>query len=256
MRIILTPRTLTRLSHLTLACDPHIQGALQHILIERSGDVIRWCATNGRLLVQINTPVVTPTDDTEDTAIPHRLVVNGPGWTSALNILRKSQPTKRTPDYMAVSLEPGRAAIRLQMGTVVAVVPVMDQSYPMIQPLLARWRGHSFIPALQSFDPQLLAAATKIICNKEALLLWTPTLPGSTLPQVFAGTKFSPDVSLSVTQADLVKTLSHPAMWADAEMLVLVMGIARIGIKAAPGPVAFLAADTANDPGSPSSVAA
>jgi hypothetical protein len=206
---------LTRLANLRHALDLSARGALAHVCIRVTGDAAFITASTGTILAIVR---LAPSDYDGE---PVEITVDGAQFTVACATLAKADHATMT--RLVINTEDHE--VRLTRGTVVCVARVHDIPYPLRSDFMDHFAGQTFVPAIGSYAPSLVATAGRIIGapRRTALLFWSP----STNANVAAcwSSEIDAPASLPVTT---VSTLLHqPAFFMSSDILAVIWPLRR-----------------------------
>ncbi len=219
--ITLAAAIVARLARLSLACDTSTTAALSHICFRIRGSIARFIATDGRLLAILRSEI---TDEAEAEAQPLDLdldlLLDGTQLTAAASAIANLKLT-RLPVTLTIDLAAKEARLSTRHGA--HLIRIRDGTYPSVDGLLARYSGYSWVPSIGTYQTSLLARAEKIARLKPTMLFSSPVPSGSQLLQAWnAGAAQG-----TVDAAALRIATASPAVWADHELLILIMPITR-----------------------------
>ena len=217
--------TLSRIASLRHATEIGATGALAHVHLALSKDTARLTATEGRLLAILRLPVSDIDGDPIES-----LLLDGAMLNTAAALLIKA-----TGSVVRFTIDTEAREVRLVRGTVVAIVRTLALAYPVTTHFLDRYRGQTLVPAIASFSPSLLNAATKIVGAKQGnLLLWSPTTD-SDVARCWSG-----DTTAPLSRDAMGSLVRAPGIWTDgANLMILLMPVTRSSTDA-PDIAAFL----------------
>jgi len=221
---------LVRLAQLHLAIDES-PGPLCRISCQIRGTRVRFIATNGRWLAILAIDITPAAEADID------LLLDAGQLTSACKTISKIKSRIFPPVDFTIDLD--RKEARFSNAHAAAVVKIHDGTFPALDHVISRVSGHRWVPSVSTLDLRLVTAAAKIIGRPNPLFV-SAVPPASHAPRLWGSD--APDQDRSVALDDVRHLARQPAMWADAELLVLVMGITRSGDEHQLDLVPFIAA--------------
>jgi hypothetical protein len=212
MTIFTIPRlTADRLSRLHLACADET-GPLGGISVRVTPTVVRFAATNGRLLASLVVPLDVLTGE------PLDAILDATQFTAAVKAAAKGSGGR-------ITVEIGAKEARITNGTSSAIVRRIEGTYPRVEHVWTRTAGRQWVPTMSSLDPVLLGIAQKISGQKSAVLMSSPVDPAARLDRLWSVAGPGPDDRLDLVQAR--QAVIAPGYWADDSLAILVMPVAR-----------------------------
>ncbi len=202
-----------RLSRIALACADD-RTAISHIGIRATSSVIRFAATNGRILASLVVPVDLLVGEPADAVLDREQFV------AAMKIAARG-----TGQRIVVEIGPREA--RVSNGTTSAIVRRVDGTFPNVEHVWTRPEGRRWVATMSSLDTHLTGIAQKISGNKQPLLFVSPVDPTSRLERVWAMPGVD-DHSEAIRLSALRPAVTAPAYWCDHELAILVMPITRM----------------------------
>jgi hypothetical protein len=232
---------LVRLAGLrhALAID---RSALAHVHLVVDGDAARFTASDGRVLALLKLDLADLADFDGE---PADLLLDGPLFIAACSTLLRADHATT----MRIVIDYERREMRMTRGAAIAVVGLRDLGYPITSAFLRGYSGKTMVPAIATFAPALLMAASRIAgARQSTLMLWSAT-PDADLADCW-GRNVEPDETIaSGSVADL---LTQPGFWSDGQLLMLVMPVTRpttggpdVSTFLAPAPKAEATSDAA-----------
>ena len=217
--ITLATSIVARLARLSLACDSTTTAALAHICLRITGSVARFIATDGRLLAILRCEI-TDKAEAQQLNLDLDLLLDGVQLTTAAAAIANLKST-RLP--VTLTIDVAAKEVRLSTRHGAHLVRIHDGTYPSVDGLVAKYTGSAWIPSVGTYQTGLLARAEKIARLKSSLLFSSPVSPGSRLLQAW---NVAP-AGLSTDPADVSQATRLPAVWADHDLLILIMPITR-----------------------------
>ena len=202
---------LDRLSRLALAADDtKASPNLGHIALRITPEVIRFSATNGKILISLLVPIGSAEVEPAD------LILDGDQFTTAMRALGRS-----TASSVQVTIVDTEA--RLTAGVSTAIVRRVPGVYPAIDHVWTKTKGAAWVPTLSTLDPTLVAVAQKVI-GKSSLLFSSPVTDATPVAPLWGDLKGEARLPALSDLAGLVRA---PAYWTDGQAAVLLMPITR-----------------------------
>ena len=217
--ITLPTAIVARLARLSLACDSTTTAALAHICLRITGSVARFIATDGRLLAILRCEI-TDEAEAQQLNLDLDLLLDGDQLTAAAAAIANLKST-RLPVTLTIDVAAKEARLSTRHGA--HLVRIHDGTYPSIDGLLAKYSGSAWVPSIGTYQTGLLTRAEKIARLKSSLLFSSPVSRGSRLLQAW---NVAP-AGLSADPADVGQATRLPAVWADHDLLILIMPITR-----------------------------
>jgi len=203
--------TADRLARLGLACADD-KTIISHIGVRITPSLVRFSATNGRILAS----VIIPIEDFQGT--PGDIILDKDQLIAAIK-----STAKATGGRICFRIDDQEA--RMTHGTVAAVVRCVPGTFPAVDHVWTRPAGQRWVPTMSCIDPILSGIAQKITGVRSAVLFSSPVNPGVGLERLWAvpGAKTDENIGLSTLRA----AVTAPAYWCDHELAILIMPITR-----------------------------
>lgn len=204
------PRTSAeRLARIHHACSVHQSPATDNIGVRIVGNMVRFTATNGKILASI---AVTVTDLIGSDA---NLVLGKEQFANGLKAALKI-PGNR------IGFKIDTQEARICNAGMESVVRILDSHFPHVDHVWTRPASKHWVPCIASLDQRLTEIASKIAGNKQGLLFSSAIDSTHPLERIWAK-----DGDEAVCISSIRALTRAPAYWSDGDLALFIMPVHR-----------------------------